>query len=82
MTNNQLSEPFVFDDDTVNGENYFSMLESFFLSDVRRLYKVRSITFQQDGVPPHFARDVRQFLDKHFPDRWIGRSGPIRLASP
>ena len=34
--------------------------------------------FQQDGAPPHFAVDVRQYLDHQFPQRWIGRGGPIR----
>lgn len=35
------------------------------------------VYFQQDGAPAHFARDVRDFLDDTFPDRWIGRGGPI-----
>ena len=33
--------------------------------------------FQQDGAPPHFALTVRALLDHTFPDRWIGRSGPL-----
>jgi hypothetical protein len=32
-----------------------------------------NVTFQQDGAPPHFANDVREFLDVNFPRRWIGR---------
>lgn len=35
------------------------------------------VIFQQDGAPAHFARIVRQYLDLVFPNRWIGRSGPI-----
>lgn len=35
------------------------------------------IWFQQDGAPPHFAIYVRQYLDATFPERWIGRRGPI-----
>lgn len=34
--------------------------------------------FQQDGAPPHFCRAVRQYLDEQYPDRWIGRAGPIQ----
>ncbi|PNF32700.1 hypothetical protein B7P43_G12963, partial [Cryptotermes secundus] len=35
------------------------------------------IIFQQDGAPPHWSTIVCDALDKHFPGRWIGRSGPI-----
>ncbi|CAF5164824.1 unnamed protein product, partial [Rotaria sp. Silwood1] len=27
--------------------------------------------------PPHYAQSVRQFLDKKFPNWWIGRREPI-----
>ena len=30
----------------------------------------------QDGAPPHFAIVVREWLNAHFPGRWIGRRGP------
>ncbi|KAJ4435025.1 hypothetical protein ANN_23598 [Periplaneta americana] len=35
------------------------------------------IHFLQDGAPAHFSRTARRYLDRRFPDRWIGRSGPI-----
>ena len=35
------------------------------------------LIYQQDGAPAHFSRQVRQFLNAHFPGRWIGRGGPI-----
>ena len=57
-----------------------SMLQEFFIPEVRKMKRMRSIVFQQDGAPPHFTADVRRFLDKTFPGRWIGRGGPIRLA--
>ena len=80
MSKNQLIGPFFFEDDTINGENYLSMLQNFFLPEIRKLHKVRSIILQQDGAPPHFAIDVRKYLDHQFPRRWIGRGGPIRWA--
>ncbi len=80
MSRTHLIGPFFFEGDTVNGEKYLSMLQNFFLPEVRRLHKVRSVFFQQDGAPPHFAVDVRQYLDHQFPQRWIGRGGPIRWA--
>jgi hypothetical protein len=27
-----------------------------------------------DGASAHFTRDVKQFLDSHYPDRWIGQN--------
>lgn len=35
------------------------------------------IWLQQDGAPPHYAREVREYLDLMFPGKWIGRRGPI-----
>lgn len=80
MSKNRLIGPFFFEGDTVNGEKYLSMLQTFFIPEVKKLRKIRSIIFQQDGAPPHFSIEVRQFLHNHFSDRWIGRGGPIRWA--
>ncbi|KAJ8950802.1 hypothetical protein NQ318_012664 [Aromia moschata] len=33
--------------------------------------------YLHDGAPPHFARQVRDFLNVEYPNRWIGRNGPI-----
>lgn len=33
--------------------------------------------FQHDGAPAHFSLRVRQYLDERFPNRWIGRGGPV-----
>lgn len=35
------------------------------------------IIFQQDGAPPHWRLCVHGFLNQTFPDRGIGRDGPI-----
>jgi hypothetical protein len=32
-----------------------------------------NVVFQQDGALPHWARIIREFLDVHFPGRWVGR---------
>ena len=39
--------------------------------------KKQVMYFQQDGCPAHYALIVRQWLDDKFPDRWIGRRGPL-----
>jgi len=31
------------------------------------------IHFQQDGAPPHYLGEVREYLTTRFPGRWIGR---------
>ena len=35
MSKNQLIGPFFFEDDTVNGENYLSMLQQVFIPEIR-----------------------------------------------
>ncbi|GFX43429.1 transposable element Tcb1 transposase [Trichonephila clavipes] len=42
-----------------------------------RTYSVPHVVFQQDGAPSHYARHVREHLDRTFPNRWIGRGGPV-----
>jgi hypothetical protein len=32
--------------------------------------------FMHDGAPSHFSRNVRNFLNVTYPQRWIGRGGP------
>jgi hypothetical protein len=80
MSENRLIGPFFFDCDTVSGENYLSMLQDFWIPEVRRLHILRSIIFQQDGAPAHWYGKVRQLLHNMFPNRWVGRDGPIRWA--
>ena len=33
--------------------------------------------FMHDGAPPHFSRVARQFLNRHFANKWIGRGDPV-----
>ncbi|XP_073409656.1 COMM domain-containing protein 10 isoform X2 [Dendrobates tinctorius] len=33
--------------------------------------------FQQDGALPHYSRVVHEYLDETFPNKWIGRRGPL-----
>ncbi|KAJ8962876.1 hypothetical protein NQ318_001284 [Aromia moschata] len=43
----------------------------------RTLRILRQTWCLHDGAPPHFARQVRDFLNVEHPNRWIGRNGPI-----
>ena len=60
---------------TVNGENYAHLLETVVLSFFRRK---RNCIYQQDGAPAHWSLAVRNLLNTHLPNRWIGRDGPIK----
>jgi len=42
------------------------------------LIERNKIIFHHDGAGPHNARIVINYLNEHFPQRWIGRYGPIR----
>ena len=33
--------------------------------------------FQQDGCPAHYGLNVRAYLDQTYPNRWMGRGGPV-----
>ena len=33
--------------------------------------------FQHDGTPPHYTLHVRDYFNESFPNRWLGRGGPI-----
>ena len=67
----------------IQGEHYKHLLQENYV-DTLELYVARQleefqpwIIFQQDGAPPHWGSHVRPFLDATFPNRWIGRDGPI-----
>lgn len=59
----------------VTGESYLAMLEEKLLPVLHEVG--HPLLFQQDGAPPHWTIPVRNWLDFWFPQRWIGRSGPI-----
>ncbi|GBO12867.1 hypothetical protein AVEN_108150-1 [Araneus ventricosus] len=46
-----------------------------------QIYEDRDVRiFIQDGAPPHFHHEVRQYLDDTSPGRWMGRSGQRDLV--
>jgi hypothetical protein len=69
MSKYRLIGPFYFQEDTVHGKNYLAMLQDFLIPEIRKLHKVRSVIFQQDGAPAHFSLDVRHYLNNQFSDR-------------
>lgn len=76
MFSDRLIGPYFFPN-SITADSYLQMLHEFLLPHLRKLRRVRTTIFQQDGAPPHWALRVRNFLNLTFPNRWIGRSGPI-----
>ena len=72
MNSSGLIGPYFFDG-SVTSESYLQMLDDFLWP----LVKQQRMFFQQDGAPAHYSLDVRNWLNKKFGDRWIGRRGPI-----
>lgn len=69
-----------FFDFNLNGDNYLNFLQNDFedlVDELLPLEVIRRLWIQQDGAPPHYSVRVREYLNNVFPDRWIGRGGPI-----
>lgn len=63
---------------TVNSERYHYMLSEMVLPICQQIGMPDY--FLHDGAPPHASNIVRQWLDETFPNKWIGRYGPIPWA--
>ncbi|KAJ4428878.1 hypothetical protein ANN_25871 [Periplaneta americana] len=67
----------------LTGQAYTNFLENTIphvLEDTPMINR-QHIHFLHDGAPAHFSRTARRYLDRRFPDRWIGRGGPIAWPS-
>ncbi|KAJ4425457.1 hypothetical protein ANN_28073 [Periplaneta americana] len=63
----------------LTGQAYTNFLENTIphvLEDTPLINR-QHIHFLHDGSPAHFSHTDRQYLDRRFPDRWIGRGSPI-----
>jgi hypothetical protein len=59
--------PFFFNEPTTNKTNYLQMLQNHVVAQLPNLDQV---IFQQDGgAPPHWGREVRDYLNATFPSR-------------
>lgn len=74
---NKIIGPYFFEE-TLTGPRYLEFLQHFLIPELHRLFPNRDdLWLQQDGAPPHYAVLVRNYLDRVFTDRWIGRRGSI-----
>ena len=84
IVDNRVIGPFFFEG-TLTGQRYLEFLQNDLIPALATLYPNgndpdlpnEELWFQQDGAPPHYAADVRRYLNDTFPGRWIGRRGPI-----
>lgn len=64
---------------TVNGTVYLDFLQNhlpILLEDVPLSVR-NNMWFLHDGAPVHHTGPIQNYLNEKFPDRWIGRGGPI-----
>ena len=57
---------------------YFYCTELASLLENVPLSVVRNLIFQHDGAPPHYTRNIQQFLNDRF-NCWPGREGTMAL---
>ena len=72
---NRIIGPFFFNEASITADVYLDLLTEYVALQLIDFQP--TIIFQQDGAPPHWGLHVREFLNKTFPNRWIGRDGPI-----
>ena len=76
ILNNRIIGPYFFNQH-LNGRSYLLFLQQqlpLLLEEVN-LDERQNMWFQQDGAPPHFYREAREYLDQHYSEKWIGRGG-------
>jgi len=79
---NKLIGHFVFDNN-LTGNTYVAFLRNELpglLEDIPLTIKSQ-MYFQHDGAPPHYTRQVRDYLNEPFPNRWLGRGGAIMYCA-
>ncbi|PNF18244.1 hypothetical protein B7P43_G16457, partial [Cryptotermes secundus] len=62
---------------TIAGIVYVDILQEFLIPQLDEDDQEGRNHIQQDGAPPHYLGEVREYLNARFPRRWIGRAAPI-----
>lgn len=76
MSEEHLIGPF-FIDGRINADRYIQILRDEFIPELQRRGLMQTCHLQQDGAPPHTSMRTREFLNENFPNRWVGKYGPI-----
>jgi len=78
LLGNKLIGPFVFDSN-LKGNTYEVFLRNVLpglLEDIPLMIRSQ-MYFQHVGAPPHYTGHVMDYLNEFFPNRWLGRGGPV-----
>lgn len=75
---NRIIGPFFFDGN-LNANGFLNFLNNEFQDalDDLPLRNLNNLKFQLDGSPIHNAAAVREWLNEHFQNHWIGRNSPL-----
>ncbi|GBP36467.1 hypothetical protein EVAR_88047_1 [Eumeta japonica] len=67
----------------LNGVDYLNMINEHVVDIINELpvNRLNTVWFQHDGTPSHCIAPVCERLDELFPDKWIGRHGPVPWPS-
>lgn len=77
LSKDEVIGPFFFAEKNINGTVYLDMLENYCFPQLDEKENLNRLYFQQDGAPSHYSAIVQDALNAKFPNRWIGRGGPI-----
>ncbi|GFX86738.1 DUF4817 domain-containing protein [Trichonephila clavipes] len=78
LSNSCVFGPFFFAEKSINGDLYQDMLSEWLLPQLEE--SIPDFILQQDGAPPHWNKNVHEFLNVRLPHHWIGRAGPRYLT--
>lgn len=82
LVGDTLLGPYIFEDN-LTAQHYAEFLRTTLLDYLENipLARLRDLWWQQDGAPPHNAREVTNILNEMFPNKWLGTNGPVRWAA-
>lgn len=66
--------------ENVTGDVYLNLLQEKIMSAILKHCPL-DVVLQQDGAPPHYAVQVRQFFDEHLRQSWIEPARACDLTS-
>jgi cytochrome c-type biogenesis protein CcmE len=69
--------PLFFTEMTIAGIVYLDMLQQFIIPQLDEDDQEGRIHVEQDGAPPDYFEEGREYLNTRFPGRWIGQAVPI-----